>query len=130
MLRIQGCLCGSTGSIPGQVQWTKDPACHSCSKRCIYGWDLIPGPGTCICLGGQPKNKTKNKQNHGGKDPCLKPQTLFTANMHILEADIGKVRSVYCFMPIPGELTWTCFFWVCFSVNYKQTDKQTPPPGI
>ena len=47
------CLCGSAGSIPGLVEWVKDPTLLQ------LGSDSVPGPRTSTCHGCSQKRKKK-----------------------------------------------------------------------
>ena len=64
---LQCCVlqCWDAGSIPGLAQWDQIRNCHSCSIGRSCGLDLLPGQGTPCAVGGQKRNKTKQKQTSG-----------------------------------------------------------------
>ena len=54
------------GSIPGPVQWVKDLMLPQLWHRSQCSWDLIPGPGTSMCLGAAKNWGKKEKKTLTG----------------------------------------------------------------
>ena len=70
------CLCGSTGSFSGLVQWVKDPALLQLWCRSQMWLRTYPCVGISICCG-YGKNKQTNKQKKKTSSTQVKIVILF-----------------------------------------------------